>query len=351
MTTLEQLLQIIIERQASDLHIVPGYFPAIRINSELFAIQIAELVTKESATELLLPILTDEQKNNLLANKEIDLGYEAFEHRFRVNMYYTKNGISAAFRLIPSIIKSIDDLGLPQIFHEFSNYQQGLVLIVGPTGEGKSTSLASVINEINQNYSKHILTIEDPIEFTYPKSKSIISQRELHQDTHSLNIALRSALREDPDVMLLGEMRDYDTIQAVLTIAETGHLVFSTLHTGTASETINRIIDVFPAEQQNQVRAQLASTLKAIVSQRLIPNISHTGRELAYEVMMNTPAVASVIRDNKIFMIDNIIETGEEQKMMIFEKTLARLCHNGLISKDTALAYALRPNEIRKFLT
>lgn len=351
MTTLDQLLQITIERNASDLHLVPEYFPAVRINSELFAIQIAGPITKELSEQLLMPILTDEQKENLLANKEIDFGYEAFGHRFRVNIYYVKNNLAAALRLVPSVIKTAEELGLPAIFHEFSKYNQGLVLVVGPTGEGKSTSLASVINEINMNHSKHILTIEDPIEFTYPKAKSIISQRELHQDTHSFSVALKSALREDPDIMLLGEMRDYDTVQAALTIAETGHLVFSTLHTSTASETINRIIDVFPAEQQNQVRAQLASSLKAIVSQRLVPNVTKTGRVAAFEVLINTPAVASVVRDGKIFMIDNILQTGEEQHMIMFEKYLARLCNEGKITRESALGYALRSNEIKKFLT
>lgn len=350
MVNLQQLLQITIERSASDLHIVPDYHPSIRINNELFAMQIAEVTTKEIAEQLLIPILTDEQKENLFSNKEIDFGYEALGFRFRVNVYFTKNRLGAAFRLIPTIIKTAEQLGLPSIFHEFSEFHQGLVLVCGPTGEGKSTTLASVINEINAKFSKHIVTIEDPIEFIYPPSRSIISQRELHQDTHSFSIALRSVLREDPDVILLGEMRDYDTIQAAITTAETGHLVFSTLHTSTAPETVNRIIDVFPAEQQNQVKSQLASSLKAVVSQRLVPNIDHTGRIAAFEIMLNNTAVSSVIRDGKTFLLDNIIQTSEGEKMMLFERNLAQLYKDGKITKETAFAYALRSNDIKKLI-
>lgn len=350
MIEIQQLLQITIDRKASDLHIIPNYYPSVRINSELFSIQLAGVVTKDVSERLLLSILTTEQKENLLANKEIDFGYEAFGNRFRVNMYFTKNTLAAAFRLIPSKIDSIDELGLPPVFHEFVNYRQGLVLIAGPTGEGKSTTLASIINEINMTHAKHILTIEDPIEFTYQSAKSVISQRELGSDTHSLSVALRSALREDPDVILVGEMRDYDTIQAAITIAETGHLVFSTLHTSTASETVNRIIDVFPATQQNQIRTQLASSLKAVVSQRLVPTIDKRGRVAALEILINTPATASVIRDGKIFMLDNMLLTGEDQKMMMFEKALAALYRKGVISKESAISYALRPNEINKFI-
>lgn len=350
MLTIQELLHITIDRKASDLHIVPDYYPSIRINNELYAIQIAEIVTKEIAEQMLLSLLNEEQKENLLANKEIDLGYEAHGARFRVNLYFTKGRLAGAFRLIPTQIRTIEELGLPGVFHEFGKYHQGLVLVAGPTGEGKSTTLASIINEINMNSSKHIMTIEDPIEFTYPIGKSIISQRELQQDTHSWNVALRSALREDPDIILVGEMRDYDTIQAALSIAETGHLVFSTLHTTTTAETVNRIIDVFPASQQNQIRSQLASTLRAVVSQRLIPDTTGTTRIPATEVLINIPSVSAVIREGKIFMLDNIIETGEDQKMMLFEKSLARLYHNGQITKDTAYSYALRYNEIKKFI-
>ncbi|MBI4004912.1 PilT/PilU family type 4a pilus ATPase [Candidatus Roizmanbacteria bacterium] len=350
MINIIDLLKITIDRNASDLHIIPNYYPSVRINNDLFSIQISEVVTKESSETTLLGILKDEQKENLLANKEIDFGYEAHGARFRVNMYYARGAIAAAFRLIPTKIRTLAELNLPPVIQEFTEYRQGLVLFVGPTGEGKSTSLASIINEINLKTAKHIITIEDPIEFTYPAAKSIVSQRELQQDTHSWTIALRSVLREDPDVCLIGEMRDYDTVQAALTIAETGHLVFSTLHTTTAAETINRIIDVFPSHQQNQIRAQLSSTLRAVVSQRLVPDITGKMRYPANEIMINIPSVAAVIREGKIFMLDNIIMTNEAEKMMLFEKALAKLHSEGKISRDTAFSYALRPNDLKKFV-
>lgn len=347
---IKTLLTTAIERQASDLHIITGYYPTIRINNILYPLKIMEIVTKAESEKMLMSIVTDEQKENLLANKEIDFGFEFDGHRFRVNIYNTKNQLAAAFRYIPSIIKTIEDLRLPPIFHEFSRWNQGLILVTGPTGEGKSTTLASIINEINNTYAKHIITIEDPIEFTYPAGKSIVSQRELHLDTISWTIALRSVLREDPDVVLLGEMRDYDTIQAALTIAETGHLVFSTLHTSSTPEAINRIIDVFPSHQQNQIRNQLASVLKAVVTQRLIPDVQNTSRIPAVEILLNIPAVASTIREGKIFMLDNILETEEAREMVLFEKYLVKLYKRGLISKETALASAIRDNEIKKFL-
>src|SRR3989344_5987116 len=226
------LFDTTIEKQASDLHLITDYYPTIRINSELYIIKSANILTHEIIEKLVISILNEEQKENLFANKEIDLGYEYKGYRFRTNIYFAKNKLAAAFRLIGNKIKNIEELNLPTQFHQFTNVNQGLILVTGPTGEGKSTSLAAIIDEINHKYSKHIITIEDPIEYVYPLAKSIISQREIHQDTHSWNIALRSALREDPDVLLIGEMRDYETIQSALTIAETGHLEFSTLHTG-----------------------------------------------------------------------------------------------------------------------
>ena len=344
------LLDLTIEKQASDLHLVPGYFPAIRINNDLSQLRTLELINEENAKQLISQILTEEQKQNLFANKELDCGYEHKGNRFRVNVYFSKGKLAAALRLIGSKLKTIEELFLPSYLHNMADYRQGLVLVTGPTGEGKSTTLASLVNEINQKYAKHIITVEDPIEYVYPAGKSIISQRELHQDTHSWSIALRAILREDPDVVLIGEMRDYETIQSALTIAETGHLVFSTLHTGSTPETINRIIDVFPAVQQNQIRIQLASVLRAVVAQRLVPNIDKTRRYPALEVLFNIPAVASVIRDGRIHMLDNILETSEKEGLYLFEKYLAYLSQKGFITKDTAYAYALRSNEIKKFL-
>lgn len=345
-----KLFDLTIEKQASDLHLIPNYYPAIRINNELFYVRTSEILTEEKMKALVTSILSEEQKENLLANKEIDLGYEYKENRFRTNIYYTKGKMAAAFRLIGSKIRTLEELNLPKDLHSFTEINQGLVLITGPTGEGKSTTLAALIDEVNKKYAKHIITIEDPIEYVYQPGKSIISQRELHQDTHSWNVALRSVLREDPDVVLIGEMRDYETIQSALTIAETGHLVFSTLHTGSTPETINRIIDVFPANQQNQIRSQLSSVLKAVISQRLIPSLDNTKRLPAVEVLLNIPSVAAVIRESRTHMIDNILETEESQGLYLFEKYLLHMYEKSEISKDTALSYAIRPNEMKKFL-
>lgn len=347
---ISQLFDLAIERQASDVHFVPDFYPALRVNNELTQLRTMELLTEEVSKSILMSILTNEQKENLLANKEIDFGYEYKGNRFRANVYYSKGKLAGAFRLIGSKIKTVEELMLPSIVHTFSEYRQGLILVTGPTGEGKSSTLAAVLNEINNKFAKHLITIEDPIEFVYPSGKSIVSQRELHQDTHSWNIALRSILREDPDVVLIGEMRDHETIQSALTIAETGHLVFSTLHTGSTPETINRIIDVFPANQQNQIRIQLASVLKVVVAQRLVPNTDRTRRLPALELLFNTPAVSSVIRDGRIHMLDNILETGESDGQFLFEKYLIGLFEKGLISQETVSSYALRPNEVKKFL-
>ncbi|MBI2641259.1 PilT/PilU family type 4a pilus ATPase [Candidatus Roizmanbacteria bacterium] len=345
-----ELFDVAIQKQASDLHLIPGYYPAVRINEELIAIRASDILTQENIKGLILAILNEEQKQNLITNKEIDIGYEYKTSRFRINIYFTKGKLAAAFRLIGSKIRTVEELGLPSLFHKFTDYQQGLVLITGPTGEGKSTTVAAILDEINQKSPKHIVTIEDPIEYVFPGAKSIISQRELHQDTHSWVVALRSVLREDPDVVFIGEMRDYETIQSALTVAETGHLVFSTLHTGSSSETINRIIDVFPANQQNQIRSQLASVLRAVVAQRLLPSIDRSRRIPAIEVLLNIPAVAAVIREQRTHLIDNILETGEEHGMFLFEKYLYNLFKKNEISKETAIGYALRPNEITKFI-
>lgn len=345
-----ELFDITIAKQASDLHFIPGYYPSIRVNEELIAIRTTDILTQESVKTLVLSILTEEQKQNLVVNKEIDIGYEYKNNRFRINIYFAKGKLAAAFRLIGNRIKTMEELSLPPLFHKFTDFHQGLVLITGPTGEGKSTTMAAIINEINNKYAKHIVTIEDPIEYVFPVGKSIVSQRELHQDTHSWVIALRSVLREDPDVVFIGEMRDYETIQSALTVAETGHLVFSTLHTGSSPETINRIIDVFPANQQNQIRSQLASVLRAVIAQRLIPTIDKSKRIPAVEVLLNIPAVAAVIREQRTHLIDNILETGEEYGMFLFEKYLFNLFKQNAISSDTAFAYALRPNEITKFI-
>lgn len=347
---IQKLLQLTIDRQASDLHIVTGYFPAVRINGDLYQINTFPIITEEIAKTMLMGILSKEQKENLIVNKEIDIGYEFNNYRFRCNLYYIKNGLAAAFRLIPTKIKTIEELLLPAQLKQCVDLSSGLVLLCGPTGEGKSTTLAAIIEEINIKYSKHIVTIEDPIEYVYSKSKSVISQRQLHDDTHSWEIALRSALREDPDVILIGEMRDFETIQLALTAAETGHLVFSTLHTISAPETVNRIIDIFPSAQQNQIRTQLSTVLKMVVMQKLLPRLDISGRIACLETLISSPAVASVIRDGKPYLLNNILETAENEGSMLFEKYLLHLYTTGKISKNIAFNFAIRPKELEKFI-
>ena len=347
---IHSLFKLTTEKGASDLHIVAGYAPTIRINGKLFSLKSESILTQKQTKELLFSILNEQQQDQITSNKEIDFSFEWDNFRFRVNYYITKGSYAGSFRVISSKIESIDDLHLPPAFHKFASFNDGLVLLTGPTGEGKSTSIASMLNEINLLQEKHIITIEDPIEYVYPQGKSIVSQRELHSDTHSWSKALRSVLREDPDVVLIGEMRDFDTIQAALTIAETGHLVFSTLHTGSTPEAINRIVDVFPGAQQSQIRSQLASVLRAVVSQRLVPTLDGNSRIPAVEILLNIQAVSALIREGKSFLIDNVLETGEEQDIIIFEKYLAHLYRQNLISRETAIAYAQRPNEIKKFI-
>lgn len=351
MKSLPEFLQIAVERSASDLHIIPGYYPTIRVNDELFAIRTEAPFTAESATQIIYSILNQQQQQVLQQKRQHDFSYLSGNRRFRANIYFVRGAPAATFRVVPEKIKTIQELMLPQIFSSFAKMRSGFVLITGPTGVGKSTTLASIINDINLTKAKHIITIEDPIEYVYPVAKSIISQRELNSDTYSFAEALRATLREDPDVVLVGEMRDYETIQAALTLAETGHLVVSTLHTSTTPEAINRMIDVFPVNQQSMVRSQLSSTLKAVVSQQLVPMMNVGGRIPAVEILLNTKSVASAIREGKLHMIDNILETSEQEGMILLEKYLYRLQIQGQISKETAYSFALRPKEIDTFFT
>jgi len=338
------MLQMVIDKSSSDLHIITGTVPTIRIDGELLPFEGAPILTKEQAEGLILPLMTNEQKDYVTVNKEIDFGYQFKDQaRFRVNVYHQRGAIAAALRLIPTVIRSIDELQLPPIIHNFVNYRQGLILLTGPTGEGKSTTLAAIIHEINATRAEHILTIEDPVEFVHKPQKSVFSQREINHDTHGWDIALRSALREDPDVVLVGEMRDFETISAAITVAETGHLVFGTLHTATAAQTIDRIIDVFPAHQQSQIRQQLSAVLEAVVSQRLIPMING-GRIAAAEIMLATPAIRNLIREQKTHQIDNSIQTSGEQGMMLIETHLINLVQRGAISNEKAREYCFRPD-------
>lgn len=347
---LSQLLQLTIDKKASDLHLVPGYFPTIRVNGELFQLTTLEIITPENIETMLISILNQEQNEILLANREIDLAYKLKDARFRVNLYYAQNFLCGSFRYIQAKISTLEELSLPALLHQCTDLRQGLILLTGPTGEGKSTTLASLVNEINQKYAKHIITIEDPIEYVYPKYKSIISQRELHQDTHSWTAALKSALREDPDVILVGEMRDFETISLALTAAETGHLVFSTLHTNSAPESIDRIIDSFPPHQQNQIKNQLAVVLKMVITQRLLPKQNSVERIPGVEILINNSAVSNSIREGKTFLIANILETSENDGSLLFEKNLLNLFRAGIITKETAYSYAIRPKEIARLI-
>ncbi len=352
---IQELLKLTIENKASDLHLLVGIPPSIRVDGVLSSMTNFPPLTEQVVEQMVFSLLTPDQKERLLANKELDFSFgfgesAAGQGRFRTNAYYERSHLSAAFRYLEPKIKTVEELRLPRICNEFAKLKQGFILVTGPTGHGKSTTLAAIINQINQGRFEHILTIEDPIEYIYPKGKSIISQREMGIDSHSWAHALRSALREDPDVVLVGEMRDPETIAEAVTIAETGHLVFSTLHTNSASQSIDRIIDSFPAAQQGQIRIQLASTLKGIVSQRLLPQISG-GRVPAVEVLVGNSAVASNIRDGKTHLIDSIIETSQESGMISLEQSLSELVMAGSISLETAKSYALRPDDLLRLTT
>ncbi len=348
---IKQLLEMTARRNASDLHLLVSYPPMVRVDGQLQPVPGELELTADAVEQLVNQVFTNEQKDLFLANKEIDFSYTTQNARFRANIYFEKGAPAAAFRYLPQKIRSIDELFLPKIYHQFVNLKQGFILVTGPTGHGKSTTLAGILNEINQTKDVHIVTIEDPIEYLYPKGRALISQREMHTDTHSWNVALRSVLREDPDVVLIGEMRDYETIAAALTIAETGHLVFATLHTNSAAQTIDRIVDVFPEKQQGQIKLQLAGTLEGVLSQRLLPVIGG-GRRPATEILIATPAVQTAIREGKTHLIDNIIQTSADVGMSLLEVSLATLVKSGTVSLDTAKEFAIRPEElIRLFST
>ena len=352
---IHELLNLTVKNNASDLHILAGIPPVIRIDGSLRYLTSYSALSHEMVENLVFSLLTPQQKEYVINNKELDFsfGFGGGDYgnlgRFRANIYYQRGFLSAAFRFLLPNIRTLEELNLPKILHNFADLKQGFVLVTGPTGHGKSTTIASIINEINLKRATHILTIEDPIEYVYPAGKSIISQREMDIDSHSWSMALRSALREDPDVVLVGEMRDPETISAAITIAETGHLVFSTLHTNSAAQTIDRIIDSFPPGQQSQIRTQLASTLKGVISQRLLPEING-GRMPAVEVLMGTSAISSTIREGKTHLIDSIIQTSQDSGMITLESSLASLVLSGSISLEMAKSYALRPDDLLRLV-
>lgn len=344
-----ELFSEAVRLEASDLHLIAGFPPVLRLSGKLTSIEGTKPLTANEVETLVVSVISSQQKELFLTNKEIDFSVPSAVGRFRANAYYQKGTVAASFRLIPASIRTINDLGLPIICHEFVKRRQGLILVTGPTGHGKSTTLAAMIGEINQTKPLHIITIEDPIEYVYPSGLSLISQREMHGDTHSWQVALRSVLREDPDVVLVGEMRDYETIATTLTIAETGHLVFATLHTNSASQTIDRIVDVFPENQQGQIRIQLSSVLEGVISQRLVPKISG-GRTAVAEVLLATPAVKTVIRDGKTHLMDNVIQTSVDAGMMTMEMSLSKAVLERKISMETASSFAIRPEELGRLL-
>ena len=347
---IEVLLEEVIKRKASDLHLQVGLPPMLRVDGALAAVSSTDVLTDETIETLIFSILDEDQKQILLKDKEFDFSF-AFGDlgRFRVNAFHERGNLAAALRLITNEILTIEQLGLPPIVNKFADYPRGLVLVTGPTGSGKSTTLAAMIHKINSERAAHIITIEDPIEYTHRSIKSVIVQREVHYDTYSFSAALRSALREDPDVVLVGEMRDLETIASAITIAETGHLVFATLHTNSAAQSIDRMIDVFPPHQQPQIRSQLSNILTAIVSQRLIPTIGG-GRIAAAEIMVATPAVRNIIREGKTHQLDAVIQTGAEFGMQSMDKTLVNLIHSGTITYDEARLVAVDIDELDRLM-
>ncbi len=347
---IETLLEECIRHNASDLHIQYGLPPVLRVDGALVPIAGMPKLKETDVKSLIFATLDEEQQKILIKDKEYDYSF-AFGDvaRFRVNAFQESGKLAAAFRLIPNNIKSVNDLGMPAVIESFAEFPRGLVLVTGPTGSGKSTTLAALIDKINREKSVHIITIEDPIEYTHKSQRSVIAQREIHYDTFSFAAALRSVLRQDPDVVLIGEMRDLETIQAAITTAETGHLVFATLHTNSAAQSIDRIIDVFPAHQQPQIRTQLSNMLMAVCAQRLVPAIGG-GRVVAAEIMIANSAIRSLIRDGKTHQIDTAIQTGAEQGMQTMDRTLANLIQTGVITYDSAREFAVDPNELDRLV-
>jgi twitching motility protein PilT len=346
-----ELLMEVLHRRASDLHVTAGQNPVIRVRGRLVQLEDYPVLTTTATREVIYSILTNDQRQRLETDWQLDFAYAIpGVARFRVNAYVQRQAISAAFRLIPQELPSIDDLGLPAVLHDFARRPRGMVLVTGPTGSGKSTSLAGIIDEINRTREEHILTIEDPIEFLHRHKKCIVNQREIGSDAQSFAGALKAALRQDPDVILVGEMRDLETIHTALTAAETGHLVFATLHTQDTPQTIDRIIDVFPPEQQQQVRVQLSVALQGIVTQQLLPTLDGSGRIAACEVLVPTPAIRNLIREGKTHQIYSSLQTGANMGMQTMDTALAQLVRSGQISAKLAESRSTTPEELRRLL-
>lgn len=337
---IKNLLRIVAQQGASDLHLVVGRYPTIRLDGKLYPLTQEAILSADDTAGLSDALMTPENKKELLAKKQVDFSYN-FENkaRFRTNIFFQQENVSVAMRMISAEVRTLEDLGLPATLYDFTTNTQGLLLITGPVGHGKSTTLSALIDYINHNQDKHIITIEDPIEYVYEQDRCIINQREVGRDTESFSDGLRSVFREDANVVLIGELRDLDTIGTAMTAAETGHLILATLHTNDTSQTIDRIVDVFPAHQQNQIRSQLASVLLGVISQRLVPQVGG-GRVPAMEIMINNHAVENLIRENKSYQIDSVIETSLRNGMVSLDKSLADLVVRGLVTMDDAMVYA-----------
>jgi len=347
---LKKILSLAVEEQASDLLISAGSKPMVRITGTLAPLATEKKLNTEETKGLAFALMNDAKREKFLKDQEIDFSYD-FEGkaRFRVNAFFQRQSISIALRLIPSEIRNIEALKLPSVLHEFTKRASGLVLITGPSGHGKSTTMAALIDEINHTKEAHIITIEDPIEYIFTNDRSLIEQREILSDTANFSIALRASFRQNPDVIMVGEMRDLETIATALTAAETGHLVFATLHTSSAAQSVHRIIDVFPAEQQNQIRFQLAGSLVGVVSKRLVPRVAG-GFAPACEIMINTTAVANLIRENKTHEIGTIIESSAQEGMISLNRSLADLVARNEISLKDALDHSPNPLELKNFV-
>lgn len=347
---IEELLKLVPKYRASDLHVTAGLPPMLRVDGRLVPTQYDKMNPGQTQ-KLLYSMLTDKQKQHLEENLELDFSYGVpGVGRFRANIFWQRGSVSAALRAIPQEIPQIEELGLPPVVRELTRLPRGLILVTGPTGSGKSTTQAAMINAINEERPVHIITIEDPIEYLHRHKVAMVNQRELGLDTHSFAAALRSVLREDPDVILIGEMRDLETIQAALTIAETGHLVIATLHTNTAAQSVDRIVDVFPPHQQAQIRSQLSYSLEAILCQQLLPRASGTGRVVALEIMIATHAIRNLIRENKTAQIQGAIQTGSKYGMQTMDMALAKLYHRGMIDYEVARERAVDPTEFEKLV-
>ena len=340
MAKIDGLLKLLKEKKGSDLHIAVGSPPIIRMHGDLVKTEFREL-TQNDMESLILEVMDENGKQSFLQNKEYDFAYELKgTARFRVNAFLQRRGMAAVLRMIPSVVPKLEELGMPDVIKLFCNYEKGLILVTGPTGSGKSTTLAAIIDFINRTSSEHILTLEDPIEFVHQNVGCLVNQRQIGDHTNSFAAALRSALREDPDVILVGEMRDLETISLAITAAETGHLVFGTLHTSSASKTVDRIIDAFPKDQQEQIRTMLSESLKAVIAQQLIKTADGNGRIAAIEIMVSNPAVSNLIRESKTFQIPSIIQTGKKDGMQLMDQSILDLLKMKKITPLDAYAHA-----------